>query len=803
MSLSALKFAVRQLLKSPGFAAVAVLTLALGIGANTAVFSFVHALLLRSLPFAEPERLVRLHAVRGSEVVRLSRAELMDLQEQTGMFEDIAAYVVGAAYNASADGSAPEEIPAILTTHNLWQVLGVPLSLGGTWPGEMDMDRSFNVVLSHGLWQRRYGGRTNVLGSKLTLDSAPFYVVRGVAPPGFDFPAKVDLFRSIAIGKFERDRSQRWTHGVGRLKQGVSLGQARAAVRALGQRLEKDFPETNRGVGLDLAPLREIYVGKTRPYLLLLTAAVMLVLVLTVANVVNLLLSRVIARERELAVRLALGAGRTGLLKHVLGESLLLALVGGVVGTLLASGAVHILRVFVAPDLPPHLHPKVDAPVLLFALLVSIIAGIAAGILPAIQVTRGDLSRALKSGDRGSSEAAQGARLRRWIVGAQVAVALMVLIATGLTLRSFAALQGGDFGFDPQSLFTFRVALPWRTYTNDVQYVNFYRQLADRLATEPGISGVGLNSLPPFVPTNESSQRPYTLEGQSAIDQHQNPWLREQRVNSGYIQDMGMRLLQGRQFGPEDRPDSPAVCLVSASTAARLWPGEHPMGKRLKPGDARSDQPWLHVVGVVADVKHSSAIDDHGLDIYRCFWQSPSGNAALMLRTRRNAAELTRIAASRVLELDGNQSIYDSAWMRERIGASLWAQHLAQRLFSLFGPLSLALAAIGLYGVVSYSVRQQTRELGVRAALGAQPRDLLKLVLWQGLSVVAVGIVIGLVGALTLHRLLASRLAGLSGVDGFAYLLMPLMLTLVTAIACGIPALRAARIDPMEALRHE
>ncbi|MCI0539073.1 MAG: ABC transporter permease [Verrucomicrobiales bacterium] len=795
------KFALRQVLKNPGFTAAAVLTLALGIGANTAVFSFVNALLVRPLPFRDPEQLVRIHATHGGEIATISRAELLDIQEQSGVFEDIAAYVPSALYNASGDGQRPEELPALIVTHNLWRVLGVPLFKGQSWPAEADLVRDFNVVLSHGLWLRRYAGQTNVLGTKLTLDAAPFYLIQGVAPPGFDFPARVEIYRSMGIRAFERKRDYRNVFGVGRLKPGVTLAQAQAAVGAVGQRLEQTFPETNRGVGLGSEPLRDVYVGKMRPYLRLLAGAVVLVLLLAAANIINLLLSRALAREREIAVRLALGAGRGRLIGQLLTESALLALLGSLAGVAFAFGLVRLLGAALPNDLPAWMRVSVDGRVLGFTFIVAILVGLITGFVPALQLSRPNLAESLKEGTRGSSSGHGGVRFRRWLVTAEIAAAMVLLIGAGLTVRSFANLRRADLGFSSGSLFTFRVALGWRAYTNQAAIIQFFQRMVEKLAAEPGVTAVALNSHTPL--TRSSVQQPHTLEGQSLLEQQKNPWLNQQRVSPGYFQVMKIPLLRGREFGEQDREGAPPVAMVSARTASRLWPGQNPIGKRVKAGGPESKSPWLSVVGVAANVKHAGAAAEDELTIYLSYWQFPEGNGTLLARTAVPSLELTSAAARLVESIDANQSAFDVVVMDERVRATIWTQQLAGSLFSLFAVLSIALAGVGIYGVMSYAVSQRTREIGVRMALGASSRMVSRQVVGDGMKMVMTGVGAGLLVAFGATRWIASLIYGLSSGDPGIFTATPLLLGLIALVACYVPARRAARVDPMEALRHE
>ncbi len=801
-----LRYGARMLIKKPGFTLVVVLTLALGIGANTAIFSFVNALLLRPLPYKDADRLVRIAALRGNEEGRFSMLELKDMREQTASFEQIGAYIPGAQYNYSGDG-APEEFSAILATREFFQVMGVPQMHGGVWPEEYDRERNFGVVLSYEVWQRRFGGDPNVLGRKITLDAAPFYTIYGVMPPQFNFPASTQLFRSIAISKFlpnYEQRDKRNVYAIARLKPGVTAEQARAELNAFSQRLAQTYPALNQGLSFTLKPLRDFSVGDVRPYLWLLLAAVGFVLLIACTNVINLLLARSLAREREIAIRTALGAGRGRLIRQLLTESLLLASLGGLLGLAFAVGWVRLLKGLIRAELPTWIAIDLDWRVLVFTLAVSLFTGLIAGLAPALQVSKPDLNELLKEGAKGSQGGRQG--LRKALIVAEVALAMVLLIGAGLLVKSFLRLQQTDLGFNPGNLLTMRVALPWRKF-NDQQgperQKQFFQQLLERLSALPGVETAALTSNLPLAAERQEGKLTFTVEGQSADEQQRNPFVNDIRVSPNYFQAMGIPLVAGRTLTEFDTAATERVGVISQRLAERLFPGQNPLGKRLKVGDLFSQSQWTTIVGVVRNVKHEEVAGDGGLDLYATYQQVGESNMYLLLRTNVPPLNLADAATRAVWASDPEQSVFNVTTMETRIADTVWQRRLSGTLFLVFAALALALAAIGIYGVMSYAVSQRKREIGIRMALGAQPKDVLRMIVGQGARLIALGLGVGLVVALLGSRLIHSLLYGISSADPLVYVSVLAVLTAVALLACWLPARRATRVDPLQALRQE
>jgi predicted permease len=798
--------AVRGLVRRPGLSTVAVLTFALGIGANSAIFSFVNGVLLTPLPFPEPDRLVRLESVRGGEPGRVSMIDIRDLEEDTELFEDIAAFNEGAAYNFS-DGAVPEELPATLTTRNLFEVLEVPLFAGDVWPESYDRERSFGIVLNHGVWQRAFGGDRAILGKKLALDGAPNYVVFGILPEGFDFPARADLYRSICINERSPnylERGARKVRAVARLRDGVTYGEAQRVLDNLGREWQRAYPLANQGITFRLVPLSETYVGDARPYLLLLFGAVGFVLAIAIVNVTNLLLTRAVGRGREIALRTALGSGRMRLFSQLAMEGVVLAFLGGALGLLFAYWGVSALKALVRTDLPSWISVELDSRVVIFTAAVSIATGLLASIAPALRAGRTDPGRTLKESGRGGTGGIEHRRLRALLVVSEFALALALLAGAGLLVKSFLRMQSDDLGFRPQSMLTFRVALPWSTYPYGSGRVERFQQETLRLLREiPGVEAATFNTDLPIIASLQGERRSFTAEGQPESDQRNNPYVFHQAVHPSYFEVMGIPLLEGRLLTELDLPATEPVVVLNRHFAETFWPNESALGKRLKPGDPDDNEPFRTVVGVVGDVKHGSLAGDRALDFYTSYLQTPYQNAHFLLRTRVDPRSFVEPSRRAVLRVDPDQSIYDVYTMEERLLASVWQRRLASVVFTLFAAVALFLAAVGIYGAMSHAIGQRQREMGIRTALGASPNAILLLALRDGLALSLAGCAVGLLGALFISRALSSLLHQVSPTDPMIFSGVSALLLLVALAASCLPALRARRVNPTAALRQE
>jgi putative ABC transport system permease protein len=800
-----IRYALRMLVKRPGFTLTVALTLALGIGANTAIFSFVNAILLRPLPFKEPDRLVRIAALRGSEEGRISMMEFQDLKREVAIFEDVAAYVPGWLYNHNSSG-APEEVAVTLCTRNLFSVLGVPLLHGNTWPEGADREGAYEVVLTHELWQRRFGGSTDALNQKISLDTAP-HQIHGVLPPRIQFPDNVQLFRSIAISPTMpnyTNRPARNVYALARLKPGVSVKQAQLEIDAFGRRLAQQYPDINAGLSFTATPLTDYYVGDVRPYLWLLFIAVGLVLLIACGNVVNLLLTQALKRDQEIAIRTALGAGRGRLIRQLLTESALLSLVGGVFGVLLAEFCIRLLSAAISVELPPWIVIEIDEKALIFTLAISILTGILAGLAPALQASKPDMNELLKESARGSSSSRH--RLRRALVVAEIALALVLLAGAGLMVRSLNHLQRVDLGFNSNSLLTLRLTLSKYKYKVriDPRLANqFHQQTLEKLRALPGVESVAATTNLPLSGETQLGRIAFTVEGQSENEQQHNPLVNDIKISPSYFDVMGIRLVRGRALNDFDLPTTDRVYVISERLAERMFAGQDPIGRRVKAGGPRSQQSWGTVVGVVQDVKHDALTGNGGYDLYGSYQQQPHINIFLLLRTKVDPMSLGEAATRAVWSVDPDQATFDIMTMEQRIADTIWHRRLSRNLFVIFAALALALSAIGVYGVMSYTVSQRTREIGVRLALGAQGRVVIKMILVEALRLILIGGAIGLGAAFGLSRSIKSLLFGVNAIDPLTFAGVSLLLVLVALVAGYLPARRAAKVDPVIALRSE
>jgi len=801
---SDLRYAVRSLTHQRGFSFVVILTLALGIGGTVAIFSTVQSLLLRASPFHDPERLVRITSVRGDKDGPLAVPEQDDFNA-LGVFEDVALFTDQAMYNASGFG-APEELPATICTANLFRVLGVMPFIGAPWPDNFDRTRNFGLVISHDLWVRRFGRDPNIVGRTMTLDGAPGYTIYGVMAPHVNFPSPADLFRSSGIGAdpkgYER-RDVRARFAVARLKAGVSIEQARSVVNGLALHLERDFPATNTQLRFRVTPLRETYTGAIRPYALLLLVAAGLVLTVACVNVANLQLSRLLLREREIAIRLALGASRGALARQILLESSLLSVAGGVVGFAMAHLGVHALAAAVSMTLPPWMRIEIDPGAIGILFLGCAAVGLASGLAPALHAMRGESSAALREGARGASAGLRQRRLRNGLIVAEVALAAVLLVGSGLLGQSVARLQQVDLGFNPERLLTFRVEIGWASpWAPQEKSREFHQRVLEKLRTLPGVRAVTFD---PNLPLSGKPRDPsvFSAEGQSPDERLRNPYLNQHIVGPDYFSTMGIRLLRGRDFAPEDRPTTPAVVVVSRSLAERLWPGADPIGRRLQPSPTTTPDTWFTVVGIADNVLHRELDAAPSLDLYRTYTQVSPAGPYYVIRTDGDPRALARAAPAVIATVDPDQSYLDVKTMEERIADRIWQRRVAAMLLGVFAALAFILAAIGLFGGPSYLVAQQRREIGVRLALGAAPRDVTRLVLGRGLALAGLGAALGLPLAYALGRGMAGVLYEVSPADPLTFAAVAVALLLIAAVASFVPALRATKVDPIIALRAE
>ena len=803
-----LRYAMRMLAKKPGFTLIAVITLALGIGANTAIFSVVNAVLLNPMPYREPDRLIQFwetNPLKSWTQAPIAPANLFDWQQQNQSFEEIAAYMGSdksgpgiAGLHLTGDGE-PERVKALYVTGNVFSVLGVDTMLGRTlredetWQGKHTV-----VVLSHALWQRRFGGDPGVIGQNISLNGRSREVV-GVMAADFCFPSKeIELWVPMGWNQQQIAQLRRphFLRAVGRLKPGVTTEQARAEITAIAGRLEEQYPETNTQMGVGLGPLKDWIVGDTKLPLMVFLVAVGFVLLIACANVANLLLARAATRNREVAIRTALGARRSRIVRQLLTESFMLALVGGGLGVLLALWSKDLLVAFSPGDIPRLEEARLDAKVLGFTIGLTLLTTFLFGLAPALQASKPDLVSTLKEG--GQKGGSQGGRVRSVLVVAEVALALVLVIGAGLMIRSFLRLQQVDPGFNANNLLMLSVGLPGAKYPEDSQAITFFEQAEQRLKALPGVLEVGATNVAALKGSGYTNDM--TIEGRPPEDYVRE--IRHKTVTPDYFRAMGIQLLSGRQFDKSDNATSSTI-IVNEAFARRCFPGEDPVGKRVKFAKPTEPGTWETIVGVVRSEKQDSLGTEPRPESYKTQLQEPSSSMTLVIRTAGDPKALIGAARDQIRALDKDLPPYNVKTMDEAVYESLVRERFTTLLLLVFAGLALTLAAIGIYGVMSYAVNQRTHEIGIRVALGAQTRDIFKQVIGRAMRLAGAGVALGLAASIALTRLMASLLYGVSTTDPLTFASIAIVLLGVSLLASYIPARRATKVDAMIALRYE
>ena len=793
------RFSVRSLLKRPGFTAIILIALALGIGANTAIFSLVNAVILQPLPYRDPDRLISVYGTRNrSTQGSVGPTDFLDYRSQNKTFEQFAASgSTMLPMNLTGSGE-PERLNASIITGNYFDTFGVRPALGRGFSLENEKTGQDHVtVLSHAFWQTRFGGDPNIVNKTINLDGKA-YEVLGVMPAEVVLPQPAQLWVPI---NFDADpemkmRNARFLRGIGRLKEGVTLDQAQTDTDLIAAQLEQQYPDSNTGWSLRLIPLREILVGGSRTMLFILFGAVGFVLLIACANVANLLLVRAAARQKEIAMRTALGASRLRIIRQMITESLSLAIFGGALGALLAVAGVKLLVSLGEDNIPRTANVKIDATVLAFTLLISLATGLLFGLAPAIRTMKENLVDALKDGIRGGSEATVKNRTRSLLVVFESAIAVMLLIAAGLLIRSLVALQNVDPGFDPNNVLTLRVDLPRQKYNTPEKASNFFEQLETRVAGLPGVEAVGLITDLPL--SGEARDMPYRVEGRPATSDI--AFVDFRRVNKNYFSAMRIPLRRGRNFSEQEVRQSDKAIVVSQAFVDSVFPNEEALGKRLIIWSGIRNEPY-EIIGIVGDTRYQSLQGEPSATMYVPTRELLFVN--LVIRTQGDPLSLVGGVRKEVNALDPDQPIAAIRPMTEWVAMSAAGARYRTTLLGLFALLAMILAATGIYGVMSYSVAQRTQEIGVRMALGARPLDVLKLVVRQGMMLALIGVIVGLAGALALTRVMSSLLFGVTERDPITFVAVAALLIVVAFISCFVPAHRATRVDPLIALRCE
>jgi predicted permease len=806
-----LKYGLRSMRRAPGFTVVAVLTLGLGIGANTAIFSLVNAILLRQLPFKNPEQLVAVDSKRTDPGKHpFTIPDFIDYRDQNQTLEQIAAF---ANWSASLTGSGEaERVQGMRISANAFQLLGVEAVVGRVLVPEDDTPGRQNVlVLSHGLWQRRFGADPRLVGQTLSLNGHSYTIV-GVLPPQFIFPIREAELAVPLAPDADPWRSARtstnFLRAIARLKPGVTSAQAEADLNSIAGRLRQQYPVANENkLGMTLTPLNEVVVGDYRHALWMLLGAVGFVLLIASINLASLSLARASTRHREMAIRTAHGATRWRLIRQMTTENLLLALSGGLIGLLLAWWGINFLLALSPAGMPRLSEVGLDARVLVFTLVVSLLSGLIFGILPAVTASRVDLNEELKSGGRGGNDGTARNRVRSFLVVAEIAISLVLLLSAGLLIKSFSRLQEVRPGFESENLLAVRLSLPRTRYANRDALISFDDQLQPLLEALPGVSAVGAVSALPLSGTRASIE--FTIEGRQSPQNE--VWRSDYRIASnGYFRAMKIPLLRGREFSEQDNARTTPVAIVSETLARRFWPDGNPVGARLSIDDNNQGPRPVEVVGVVGDVKHLSLEDEPTPHVYLPLRQLHedgvvwmTNNQYWLIRSQVSPLSLTSAVQREIRKVDPDVPASNIKTMEQYLSDSVSPRRFNLWLLTVFAAAALVLATVGIYGVMSYSVAQRTREIGVRMALGAQRRDILRMVVGHGMLLAVMGLAAGLVGALALSRLMGGLLYQVSTTDPATYILLTFFLLLVTLAACLVPARRATKVDPMVALRYE
>jgi predicted permease len=805
-----IRYALRMLMKKPAFTAVAVLSIALGIAANATVFSVVNATLLKPLPYKEAERIMLVWGASNGEGVlnernQVSATDVADFRSRNSVFEDVATYT---GWNPIWSGTGEaERIPAMQVGDGYFKVMkGEPL-LGRVFSEEDQQDgKDFVIILSHGLWQRHFASDPNVIGKSVLLNGRSYTIV-GVMPADFrPLPStlvspEAQFYRPVAETYDNEERSSRHLRAIARLKQDASIERAQSELSIIAERLEQSYPGSNKGRGVHLASITEDTVGNIRPTLVTLLGAVAFVLLVACANVANLLLARSTARQKEMAIRLSLGASRRQIVQQLLIESLMLALAGGLCGLILAMWGTGLVE-GVARQLNPLLKTiPIDWRVVGFTFVLSVFTGIIFGLAPAWQTAKTDLNESLKEGGRNAGAGASRNRLRGALVILEVAMTLVLLVGAGLLIKTVFKLYNVDTGFNPANVLTMNIGLPQAKYPKRENYIAFYKQLLERVKTLPGVKAAGISSVLPLSGN---------FDGRGlVVEDHPVPRGEEISVDlyvitPDYLRAMETPLLKGRALSEQDSDSAPKVALINETMSRALWANDEPLGKRVKfPGSEKNPQEWRTIVGIVRDVAQYGLDEKPPMQMYLPHEQFPTSFNSLAVKTELKPEKMMAAVRNEILAVDGEQAAFNVTTL-----GTLYADSIALRRFFMlvlivFAGLALSLASVGIYGVISYSVSQRTHEIGIRMALGAQRRDILQLVIKQGMLLAVIGVAIGLTAAFALSQVMEKLLFGVSATDALTFSTVALILTGVAMVACLVPARRAARTDPMVALRYE
>ncbi len=810
------RYGWRILQRSRGFAIVAALTLAIGIGANAAIFSAVHAILLRPLPYPEPQRIVLVwNTDPNRQIVRgtASAAELLDWRDMNHVFQDLAAF--RPSFVTVTGKREPEQVWRVHITGNFFRVFGIRPILGRDFSPQQEQPGHERVaLLSYGIWQRRFSSDPNVVGKPIVLDYEPYQII-GVLPRGFSLfgtSSALDVWVPFAFNRAQLDRKEYGLLVFGRLRPGVRLAQAQAEMDTISAVLRKQYPESDQKVRVRVALYQNELAANVRPALLVFLAAVAFVLLIACANVANLMLARAASREREIALRSTLGAARGRLLRQLLTESTLLAVIGGVLGVIVAIGGIRFIRAALPAgiqEVPRSGSIHLDGSVLAFTIALSLLTGILFGLAPAIQTSRSDLNESLKEGSRGSTSGRRIHLLRSSLIVSEIALSLLLLVGAGLLVRSFVRLMSEDLGFNPSNLLTMQIWLPDTHYSKPVQVINFYDEVLRQVESIPGVKSVGAVNFLPY--THWSDFVDFDIRGRTTPAPGDEFTCRYRVIDSRYLRTMGMRMVSGRDLALSDGPDAPGVAWVNEALVRRYWPNEDPVGKQIRirpqavrsPWQAQPRDSWLTIAGVMADIREW----DWGIDrlptLYLPYQQAPSRLMSIIIRGNGDSAQITSAVRHIVTGLDSNQPVTAVRMMDGLLSEALAQRRISALLLAVFASVAMILAAVGIYGVMAYGVAQRTHEIGIRMALGAEARDVERMIVGDAMRLAIIGLGIGLVSSAILVRYLQNQLYGIHASDPVTFAVVSFVIAAVAAMSAYFPARRATRVDPLVALRYE
>lgn len=812
-----IRYSARSLIKTPAFTAVAIIVLALAIGANTAIFTVVNAVLIRALPYPNSDRLVMLWETNprfqiGIDTLPVTPGTFMDWREQSSVFEHISA--LGAGHFSLSGSGEPERISGASVSANFFRLMGTEPKLGRAFQDDEERPGATKVVvISYALWQRRFGGADDAVGKPMTLDGESYTVI-GVAPEGFQFPRARELPYFVGVSSatelwrpmiqsedfVSKKRANHQLTVIAKLKPGVTRDEAQAEMTAIASRLEQAYPE-NQGIGAKVVLLSEQVVGNSRIALLVLMGAVGLVLLIACANVANLMLTRASGRRREIAIRIALGASRGHIIRQLMSEALLLSLASAIAGTLLSFWGVKAMLTLSGQNLPRLNEVSVDPTVLGFTVAIALLTSLFFGLTPALQVSKINLVQTLKDGSRGQSGGQRASRVRGALVVAEVALSLVLLIGAGLMIKSLAHLLRVDPGFRTDRALTMNIALLGSKYPSANQQISFFDEVRQRVEILPGVESVGLISSAPL--SGGVYAGGFSIEGREPASANEDLSADRRMISPEYFNALKIPLREGRDFTDRDNQGSTGVAIVSDSFARQFLSKADPTGKRIKLGGRDSTRPWLSIVGIAGDVRDTALESDARPCVYLPYSQFPASSMSLVVRTGVDSKALMPAIRGEVLAIDKDQPVTDVKTMDEYVSDSVSPRRANALLLAVFAALALALASIGVYGVMAYSVTQRVHEIGIRMALGAQRPDVIRLIVGSAMTLVFAGVGIGIASALALSRLLSSLLYGVSATDPMTFAFVSVLLVCLAWLASYIPARRATKVDPMIALRHE